>query len=95
MAAMALKLAAAELVHCLPPFSHALGQVTLGLTSGMMETRLSSMFSQNRVSTAMLHAPPHSHARDRAHRCHPEPSLVLCSSARSLGWSIYPHLSVP
>ena len=41
MAAVALELAAVELVHHLPPFSHALGRVTLDLASGMTETNLS------------------------------------------------------
>ena len=54
MAAVALDLAAVELVHRLPPFSRALGRVTLGLASGMMETRLSPPFSQNSVSTTVL-----------------------------------------
>ena len=63
MAAVALELAAAELVHRLPPFSHALGQVTLDLTSGMTNTHLSPLSSRNSVSTALLRAPPHGHAR--------------------------------
>ena len=45
MAAMALELAAIELVRCLPPFSRALGRVTLGLTSGMTETHLSPLLN--------------------------------------------------
>ena len=73
MAAVALELAAVELVHRLPPFSRALGRVTLGLASGMTETNLSPPFSQNSMSTAMLRAPPHGHARGQAHWCHPEP----------------------
>ena len=40
-AVVALELAAVELVHRLLPFLCALGQVTLGLTNGMMETHLS------------------------------------------------------
>ena len=63
MAAMALELAAAELVHRLPHFSRVLGRVTLDLASGMMETHLSPLFSQNSEITAMLCAPPHDHAR--------------------------------
>jgi len=92
---VALEPAAAELVHRLTPFSHALGRVTLGLSNGMMETYLSPSFSQNSVSTAMLSAPPHGHARGRAHRRHPEPSPMPCSSARSPGWSSHPCLSMP
>jgi len=45
MAVVALELAAAELVHRLTPFSRALGRVTLGLASGMMETYLLPPFS--------------------------------------------------
>jgi len=63
MAAVALKLAAIELVRRLPPFSRALGRVTLGLASGMMKTCLSPAFSQNSVSITVLRAPPHGHAR--------------------------------
>ena len=59
---MALELAVAELVHRLPPFSHVLGQVTLDLASGMVETHLSPPSSQNSESTAVLRAPPHGHA---------------------------------
>ena len=67
MAVMALNLAATKLIRRLPPFSHAIGRVTLGLTSGMMETHLLPPFSQNSESTTVLHAPPHGHARGRAH----------------------------
>ena len=63
MATAALELAAVELVHCLPPFSHALGEVTLGLASGMTETCLSPLFSQNNVGTAVLRVSSHGHAR--------------------------------
>ena len=73
MATVALELAVVELVHRLPPFSHALGRVTLGLASGMTETRLLPLFSQNSMSTVVLYAPPHSHARGQAHRRHAEP----------------------
>ena len=45
MATVALGLIATELVHRLPPFSRALGQVTLDLASGMMKTHLSLPFS--------------------------------------------------
>ena len=45
MAVVALELTAVELVHHLPPFSHALGRVTLDIASGIMETHLSSSFS--------------------------------------------------
>ena len=71
---MALELATIELVWCLAPFSRALGRVTLGLASGMMDTRLLPPFSQNSMSTAVLCTPPHGHAHGRAHRRHPEPS---------------------
>ena len=60
MAAVAFELATAELVHRLPPFSHVLGRVTLDLASGMTETHLSPLSSQNSESTAALRAPPHS-----------------------------------
>ena len=95
MATVALELTAAELVHRLPPFSHVLGQVTLYLASGMIETHLLPSSSQNNVSTAVLHAPPHGLTRGQAHRRHLEPSPTLCSFARSLGWSSHPRLSVP
>ena len=95
MAAVALELAAAELVSHLPPFSHALGRVTLDLASGMMETHLSPPSSQNSMSTAVLRVPLHGHARGQAHRRHPEPSPASCSFARSPGWSSHPCLSVP
>ena len=68
MAAVALELAVTELVHRLPLFSRILGQVTLDLGNGMMETHLLPPFSRNSVSTAVLRAPPHGHARSRAHR---------------------------
>ena len=67
MAAAALELAVAELVHRLAPFSRVLGRVTLGLASGMMETHLSPPSSRNSESTAVLRARPHGHARDHAH----------------------------
>ena len=67
MAAVTLELATAELVNHLTPLSHALGLVTLDLASGMTETHLSPPFSQNSVSTAVLHALPHGHARGQAH----------------------------
>ena len=57
MAAVALELATADLVRCLPSFSHTLGQVTLNLASGMTETHLSPPFSRNSVSTVVLRAP--------------------------------------
>ena len=57
MAAVALELIAVELVHHLPPFSCALGRVTLDLASGMTETHLSPSFSRNSVSTVVLRAP--------------------------------------
>ena len=44
MAAVALELTAVELVHRLPPFSLALGRVTLDIASGMTETYLSLPF---------------------------------------------------
>jgi len=95
MAAVALELAAAKLVHRLPPFSHILGKVTLDLASGMMETHFLSPSSQNSESTVVLRAPPHGHARGQAHRRHLEPSPTPCSFARSPGWSSHPRLSVP
>ena len=55
MAAVALELVAAELVHRLLPFSLVLGQVTLDLASGMMETHLSPPSSQNRVTYMLNH----------------------------------------
>jgi len=73
MAAVALELAAVELVHRLPPFSRALGQVTLGLASGMMETRVLPPFSRNSMSTTVLRALQHGHAHGQAHRRHLEP----------------------
>ena len=57
MATVALELVAAELVNRLPPFSHALGRVTLDLASGMIETHLSQPSNRNSVSTAVLRAP--------------------------------------
>ena len=45
MATVALELVAAELVNRLPPFSHALGRVTLDLASGTIETHLLLPFS--------------------------------------------------
>ena len=59
MATVVLELVAAELVHRLPPFSHALCRVTLDLASGITETRLLPPSSQNSLSTAVLRAPPH------------------------------------
>jgi len=72
MADVALELAAAELVHRLPPFSRVLGRVTLDIASGMMETHILPPSSRNSESTAMLRAPPHGHARGQAHRRHLE-----------------------
>ena len=66
MAAVALDLAAVELVHRLPPFSHVLGRVTLELDSGMTNTHHLPPSSQNSESTAMLRAPLHGHARGQA-----------------------------
>ena len=73
MAAVALELAATELVHRLPPFSRVLGRVTLDLASGMMETHLSPPSSQNSESITVPCASPHDHARGQAHRRHFEP----------------------
>ena len=95
MDAVALELATAKQVHRLPPFSHALGQVTLDLASGMMETHLLLLSSRNSESTVVLCAPPHGHARDQAHGRHFEPSPTPCSFARSPGQSSHPRLSVP
>jgi len=83
MDAVALELATAKQVHRLPPFSHALGQVTLDIASGMTETHLLPLFSQNSMSTTVLHELPHGHARGQAHRRHLEPSPAPCSFARS------------
>ena len=56
MAAVALELTAAELVHRLPPFSHVFGRVTQDLASGITETHLLLPSSQNSESTAVLRA---------------------------------------
>ena len=82
MATVALELVAAELVHHLPPFSHALGRVTLCLASGLMETRLSPPFSRNNVSTTvhvaeLTDATPSPHLRPIAPLGHQDGVAIL------------------